>query len=182
MVIKNETKFTNDCVEGAMRAANFDNNKYKMFKMIYNIFGLIFGMLFVRYMVFQVMGSDKADSFMIVFYGILTALFLYIGMVAMDRNNKKKYHNIYGKMVGITFYYEVDAEKIVVHDEEQDSDTFMWEQVNRWAQDADNIYIFVGQDDSLVFSKKGFIEGTEEDLRQLAQAVIGLREESTKEV
>ena len=37
MTIKNETAFTKECMEGAMRASNFDNSRYKTFKLIYNI-------------------------------------------------------------------------------------------------------------------------------------------------
>ena len=47
MTIKNETAFTKECMEGAMRASNFDNSRYKTFKLIYNMFGLIFGMMMI---------------------------------------------------------------------------------------------------------------------------------------
>ena len=61
----------------------------------------------------------------------------------MDKSNKKKFHNIYGKMVGIKFTYEIDAENIIITDEENDSDTFSWNEVVKWNQDPDNIYLFV---------------------------------------
>ena len=54
--MKNRTLFKQEYIDAAMRASNFDNNKYKIFKMIYNIFGLLFGMVLacglicVRYM------------------------------------------------------------------------------------------------------------------------------------
>ena len=51
MTIKNETAFTKECMEGAMRASNFDNSRYKTFKLIYNMFGLIFGMMMIRELV-----------------------------------------------------------------------------------------------------------------------------------
>ena len=35
MTIKNETAFTKECMEGAMRASNFDNSRYKTFKDVY---------------------------------------------------------------------------------------------------------------------------------------------------
>ena len=53
MVIKNKTLFQKEYVEAAMHAANFDDNKYKFFKIVYNMFGLLFGMGCVRYLVFQ---------------------------------------------------------------------------------------------------------------------------------
>ena len=61
----------------------------------------------------------------------------------------------------------------IITDEENDSDTFSWNEVVKWHQDPDNIYLFVGDDNCLVVSKKGFTQGTADDLRQLADAVIG---------
>ena len=162
MTIKNETAFTKECMEGAMRASNFDNSRYKTFKLIYNMFGLIFGMMMIRELVLKMTGNEQADTFM-------------IGMIGMDKSNKKKFHNIYGKMVGIKFTYEIDAENIIITDEENDSDTFSWNEVVKWNQDPDNIYLFVGDDNCLVVSKKGFTQGSADDLRQLADAVIGMR-------
>ena len=114
-------------------------------------------------------------TFMIVLFGLVAVVFLYIGMIGMDKSNKKKFHNIYGKMVGIKFTYEIDAENIIITDEENDSDTFSWNEVVKWNQDPDNIYLFVGDDNCLVVSKKGFTQGSADDLRQLADAVIGMR-------
>ena len=66
--MKNRTLFKQEYIDAAMRASNFDNNKYKIFKMIYNIFGLLFGMGCIRYLIFQIMGSEEADWFMVIFY------------------------------------------------------------------------------------------------------------------
>lgn len=175
MTIKNETAFTKECMEGAMRASNFDNSRYKTFKLIYNMFGLIFGMMMIRELVLKMTGNEQADTFMIVLFGLVAVVFLYIGMIGMDKSNKKKFHNIYGKMVGIKFSYEIDAENIIITDEENDSDTFSWNDIVKWNQDPDNIYLFVGYDNCLVVSKKGFTQGSADDLRQLADAVIGMR-------
>ena len=181
MTIKNETAFTKECMEGAMRASNFDNSRYKTFKLIYNMFGLIFGMMMIRELVLKMTGNEQADTFMIVLFGLVAVVFLYIGMIGMDKSNKKKFHNIYGKMVGIKFTYEIDAENIIITDEENDSDTFSWNDIVKWNQDSDNIYLFVGNDNCLVVSKKGFIQGSADDLRQLADAVIGMRNEAGNE-
>uniref|UniRef100_UPI0040255D85 YcxB family protein n=1 Tax=Lachnospira eligens TaxID=39485 RepID=UPI0040255D85 len=181
MTIKNETAFTKECMEGAMRASNFDNSRYKTFKLIYNMFGLIFGMMMIRELVLKMTGNGQADTFMIVLFGLVAVVFLYIGMIGMDKSNKKKFHNIYGKMVGIKFTYEIDAENIIITDEENDSDTFSWNEVVKWNQDPDNIYLFVGDDNCLVVSKKGFTQGSADDLRQLADAVIGMRNEAGNE-
>ena len=166
MTIKNETAFTKECMEGAMRASNFDNSRYKTFKLIYNMFGLIFGMMMIRELVLKMTGNEQADTFMIVLFGLVAVVFLYIGMIGMDKSNKKKFHNIYGKMVGIKFTYDIDAENIIITDEENDSDTFSWNEVVKWNQDDDNC---------LVVSKKGFTQGSADDLRQLADAVLGMR-------
>ena len=64
--MKNRTLFKQEYIDAAMRASNFDNNKYKIFKMIYNIFGLLFGMGCIRYLIFQIMGSEEADWFMVI--------------------------------------------------------------------------------------------------------------------
>lgn len=181
MTIKNETAFTKECMEGAMRASNFDNSRYKTFKLIYNMFGLIFGMMMIREIVLKMTGNEQADTFMIVLFGLVAVVFLYIGMIGMDKSNKKKFHNIYGKMVGIKFSYEIDAENIIITDEENDSDTFSWDDVVKWNQDTDNIYLFVGDDNCLVVSKKGFTAGSADDLRQLADAVISMRNEAGNE-
>lgn len=181
MTIKNETAFTKECMEGAMRASNFDNSRYKTFKLAYNLFGLIFGMMMIREIVLKMTGNEQADTFMIVLFGLVAVVFLYIGMIGMDKSNKKKFHNIYGKMVGIKFSYEIDAENIIITDEENDSDTFSWNDIVKWNQDTDNIYLFVGDDNCLVVSKKGFTQGSADDLRQLADAVIGMRNEAGNE-
>ena len=68
--MKNRTLFKQEYIDAAMRASNFDNNKYKIFKMIYNIFGLLFGMGCIRYLIFQIMGSEEADWFMVIFVWI----------------------------------------------------------------------------------------------------------------
>ena len=87
--MKNRTLFKQEYIDAAMRASNFDNNKYKIFKMIYNIFGLLFGMGCIRYLIFQIMGSEEADWFMVIFYACAAAVFLYIGMIGMDRSSKE---------------------------------------------------------------------------------------------
>ena len=125
MTIKNETAFTKECMEGAMRACEAGNSRYKTFKLIYKLFGIIFAMMMVREFV--------------------------------------------------KFSYEIDAENIIITDEENDSDTFSWNEVVKWNQDSDNMYLFVGDDNCLVVSKKGFTQGSADDLRQLADAVIGMR-------
>ena len=77
MTIKNETAFTKECMEGAMRASNFDNSRYKTFKLIYNMFGLIFGMMMIRELVLKMTGNEQADTFMIVLFGLVAVVFLY---------------------------------------------------------------------------------------------------------
>ena len=56
------------------------------------------------------------------------------------------------------------------------SDIILFENdIVKWNQDSDNMYLFVGDDNCLVVSKKGFTQGSADDLRQLADAVIGMR-------
>ena len=56
--------------------------------------------------------------------------------------------------------------------------TTVTHEVVKWNQDPDNIYLFVGDDNCLVVGKKGFTQGSADDLRQLADAVIGMRNET----
>ena len=70
MTIKNETAFTKECMEGAMRASNFDNSRYKTFKLIYNMFGLIFGMMMIRELVLKMTGNEQG-------YNVLHQLHCY---------------------------------------------------------------------------------------------------------
>ena len=157
MTIKNETAFTKECMEGAMRACEAGNSRYKTFKLIYKLFGIIFAMMMVREFVMKLTGNVHADTFMILLFGVVAVVFLYIG---------------------VKFSYEIDAENIIITDEENDSDTFSWNEVVKWNQDSDNMYLFVGDDNCLVVSKKGFTQESADDLRQLADAVIGMRDET----
>ena len=175
MILKNETAFTKECMEGAMRACETGNSRYKTFKLIYRLFGIIFAMMMVREFVMKLMGNAQADTFMIVLFGIVAVVFLYIGIIGMDKSNRRKFHNIYGKMVGVKFSYEINAENIIITDEENDSDTFSWGDVVRWNQDQDNIYLFVGDDNCLVVSRNGFTQGSADNLAQLADSVIDMR-------
>ena len=174
MIIKNNTQFTKESMEGAMRASNFDNNRYKFFKLVYNLFGLLFGMMFVRYLVLRFTGRDEADTFMEIFYAAATALFLYIGMVGIDKSQKKRFESIYSRMIGVTFSYEIDSENIVVYDEEE-SDTISWDEVIKWQQDDKNFYLFVSDDNCLVISKDGFVDSDKQDMKELLNAIMGLR-------
>ena len=54
MTIKNETAFTKECMEGAMRACEAGNSRYKTFKLIYKLFGIIFaiGLMIIYFLLF----------------------------------------------------------------------------------------------------------------------------------
>ena len=140
MVIKNQTKMKKEHIQAVMRAANFDNDRYKKFKLMYNFFGLLFGMMFVRYLIFEMLGSSERQPVMMVLYGIVGAVFLYIGMYGMDKSNYKKYYRIYGNMIGITFTYEADSEGIRMTDEEGDNEFFEWERMLKWVEDLEKWY------------------------------------------
>ena len=72
-------------------------------------------------------------------------------------------------------------EDIIVTDEENDSDTFKWDEVIKWAEDKDNIYLFVSAHNCLVINKDGFTEGTAKDLKELAAAVFAVRGEDDEQ-
>lgn len=175
MVIINKTKITEESINGVMRASNFDNDRYKKFKVIYNLFGLLFGMMLVRSLVAHMLGSQDADTFLTVFFAVGTVIFLYIGMYGMDKSNKKRFQNIYSNMKGVTFTYAIDSEDIKVTDEEDDSDLISWNDIIKWNQDMENFYLFVNHENCLIIDKKGFTSGAEKDLKDLTTAVFAMR-------
>ena len=177
MVIKNETVITKEMIKAVMRASNFDNNKYKTFKLIYNIFGLIFGMMFVSSLVPLLVGESGIDYFIIIMHGLASAIFLYIGMYGMDKNNYNRFKQIYFNMVGHTFKYEIDSEEIKVTDDDGDSDILLWKEVIKWNEDVENYYVFSTLEEALIISKKGFTECTSKEFKELATAIIMVRKD-----
>ena len=178
MVIKNQTKMKKEHIQAVMRAANFDNDRYKKFKLMYNFFGLLLGMMFVRYLIFEMLGSSERQPVMMVLYGIVGAVFLYIGMYGMDKSNYKKYYRIYGNMIGITFTYEADSEGIRMTDEEGDNEFFEWERMLKWAEDLDSFFVYMGLEECLILDKNSFVEGTDINFKELLVAVAGLKKEA----
>ena len=177
MVIKNQTKMKKEHIQAVMRAANFDNDRYKKLKLMYNFFGLLFGMMFVRYLIFEMLGSSERQPVMMVLYGIVGAVFLYIGMYGMDKSNYKKYYRIYGNMIGITFTYEADSEGIRMTDEEGDNEFFEWERMLKWVEDLDSFFVYMGMEECLILDKNSFVEGTDINFKELLTAVAGLKKE-----
>lgn len=175
MVLKNNTKMTKEHIKAVMRASNFENNRYRSFKLFYNFFGLLFGMMFVRYLIFNMLGSSRQNNVLLVLYGAVTVVFLYIGVYGMDRSNYKKYYRIYGNMVGITFTYEIDSDGINVIDEENDNEFFEWNCVVKWTEDLDRFFVYVGVEECLILDKNAFVEGESKDFKELITAVMALR-------
>lgn len=176
MLIKNTTVFTKETLEGLNRASNFTNEKYKKFKLIYNLAGLIFLMLFVRYMVLFVTNDDSKDIFLTVFYAVAAAVFLFIGMYLMDRDNKRRFNNLYKNMIGVEFNYEIDSDTIKVEDADGDVDILKWEDVLRVEKDAKYIYIFFNSEDCLSLLRTGFTSCTDKDLLELSRAILATRQ------
>lgn len=175
MVIKNKTLITKEMIKSVMCASNFDNNKYKAFKTVYNVFGLIFMMMLVSTLAPVLTGSQEADYVIIGFYATAGAVFLYIGMYGMDRNNYNRFKQIYLNMTGHTFEYEIDSEEIRVTDDEGDSDVLLWAEVLKWNEDTQNYYVFSGVNEALIINKSGFTECSSKDFKELATAVMALR-------
>ncbi len=173
MVIKNTTTFKKEYIKRIMWANNSDDNKYKRFKLIYNTFGLVSVMMFVRYFIFDMMGSMQTSKPLMYIYAIVAVICLYIGMYGMDSNKLKSYNKLYGNMNNIKFIYSIDETGITVSDEDDDSELFEWERVVKLKQDIDNFYFFVGSEECLVIDKKGFTSGSIKELYDLSQACIG---------
>lgn len=180
MTIINQTTFKSETIKGVIRASNFDNNRYKTFKLIYNLFGLLFGMMVVRYLVLEMIGSTKADKVMLWFYIFVTTILLYLGMIGMDRNTKHKFEAAYKQMIGVTFTYEISSDDIVMTDQDQDSEEFSWDKVIKWNEDQDYFYLFVDAVDCLILDKKGFQNGQQKDFKQLITAIMAVRSEQNE--
>lgn len=176
MLIKNSTVFTKETLEGLNRASNFANEKYKKFKLIYNLAGIIFLMLFVRYMVLLLTNDDKKDVFLTVFYAVAAVVFLFIGMYLMDRDNKRRFNNLYKNMIGVEFKYEIDSDTIKVEDADGDVDILKWEDVLRVEKDAKYIYIFFNNEECLSLLRTGFTSCTDKDLLELSTAILAIRQ------
>lgn len=177
MIIKNKTVITDAAVKGAMYAANFDNNRYKTFKIIYNVFGLAFGMMLVRTLVFRVLGKGGSIG-AIILYGLSAAVFLYLGMIGMDRSRRRQFRQTYAGMMNRTFFYEIDSEHIYVVDEDKETDQIAWNEIIKWVQDTGYFYLFLGNTKCLILDKKGFEGEGAQDLKELAAAVMGLRQQN----
>ena len=183
MLIKNSTVFTKETLEGLNRASNFANEKYKKFKLIYNLAGIIFLMLFVRYMVLLLTNDDKKDIFLTVFYAVAAVVFLFIGMYLMDRDNKRRFNNLYKNMIGVEFKYEIDSDTIKVEDADGDVDILKWEDVLRVEKDAKYIYIFFNNEECLSLLRTGFTSCTDKDLLELSTAILATRQkEPSKQI
>ncbi len=180
MIIKNETTIKEENIKAVMRAGNFDNNRYKLFKIIYNTFGLIFGMMMIRMLMPVLLGRGTPEYALIIIYGIACVVFLYIGLYGMDRNNYARFRAVYSKMAGHTFRYEIDSEEISVSDEEE-TEVITWNDVVKWAEDADNIYLFVSATEAMIIDKSGFTECESKDLKELVTAVMGVRKEQEED-
>ena len=192
MVIKNTTQFKKENIKSVMNASQFDNNKYKTFKLIYNGFGLLAGMMFVRYFIFNMMGNGQYDKAIMYIFGIAAIISLYLGMYGMDRDNMKRYTKMYQGAVGVTYNYEIDSENVKVtidavkkadKDKEMEEQAaadegyeIPWDKVTKYVQDADNYYVFTGEMEALVMSKKGFIEGESKEFGELARAIMAMRD------
>lgn len=182
MVIKNETTIKDENIKAVMRAGNFDNSRYKIFKIIYNSFGLIFGMMMIRLLMPVFLGTDETPEYaLIIIYGIACVVLLFIGMYGMDRNNYARFRAVYSKMVGHTFKYEIDSEEILVSDEEE-TEKVLWKDVIKWAEDTDNIYLFINNTEAMIISKGGFTECGGKDLKELIIAIMGVRREEQDNV
>lgn len=183
MLIKNTTVFTKETLEGLNRASNYANEKYKKFKLIYNLAGIIFLMLFVRYMVLWLTNDDKKDIFLTVFYAVAAVVFLFIGMYLMDRDNKRRFNNLYKNMIGVEFKYEIDSDTIKVEDADGDVDILKWEDVLRVEKDAKYIYIFFNNEECLSLLRTGFTSCTDKDLLELSTAILATRQkEPSKQI
>jgi hypothetical protein len=180
MTIKNSTVLSKEAVKGAMRASNFDNNRYKAFKIIYNSFGLVSGMMAIRYLIMEMIGSQDENKWMLVIFVIVAAVFLYLGMYGMDRSNMRRFNLLYKNKIGKEFQYEIDSDEIHITEAGKDPEVFSWNQVEQWNQDTDRIYLYIKGRECAIIDNKGFSQCDEKDLRDLAKAVFALRKDENE--
>lgn len=186
MVITNKTTITPAAVNAAMRASNFSNNKYKKIKIIYNFFGLLFGIMFVRYMSLQLLGSREANKGFTIFFAIGTAVFLFIGMYGMDMSKSKMFKETYADMIGVTMNYEIHSEGVDVkfeasgskqnEDKEAEANVnnyaVLWKDISFFEEDVDYFFLFTDDKTALIIKKSEFIDGSISDLKELLNAVL----------
>ena len=172
MVIINDTVFSKKYIEEIRMLKTDASDKYKIFKVIYNGFGLIFLFVFIRGLVSIFLAKEDADVLMTIFYGIIAAVFLFIGMFWMDRSNRKTFQLQYKGMVGVKLHYEIDSEQIMVSDGDDESDYFTWDMVDSYQDTKDTFYLSLEGNDCLPVDKTGFTEGEFKDLLDLTKAEL----------
>lgn len=171
MIIKTSTIMQDDTYKKVFRASNFDNNKYKTYKIVYNLTGLLIGMVWIRELVMYMTGRNSVGMPLLILMGAACIFCLYTGMTGMDKNIRQ-YKKIYGPMSGHTFIYEIDSSNINVICDDGDIDEISWREVVKWEEDMDYIFLFFNDLEALVLSKKDFSEGTSKDMKELCEAVM----------
>ena len=196
MVIKNKTTFKKETIRNIMRADGFDNKSYKTNKAVLNMSGLVSGMVCVSILSRSLYSGEGACKFCAALFGIICAVCLFAGMYGIDKKNYMKFEQNYSCMIGNTYLYEIDSDEILVRcesgfpDNEKDAGQprrILWQQVEKWCEDPDCIYLFLRDDDEAfdcakceALDKKGFDGCEAKDLKELCGAVMAAREYENK--
>lgn len=196
MVINNKTTFKKETIRNIMRADGFDNKSYKTKKAVLNMSGLVSGMVCVSILSRSLYSGEGAYKFWAAIFGIICAFCLFAGMYGIDKKNYIKFAQNYSCMIGNTYLYEIDSDEILVRCESGSSDNendggkprrILWQQVEKWCEDLDSIYLFLRDDDGTfdcakceVLDKKGFTGCEANDLKELCGAVMAAREYENK--
>ena len=168
-MIKNKTKITQEAVKAAMVASNFSDDRYKKIKVIYNFFGLLSGIMFVRYLSLQLLGSDEANTGFTVLFGVVTAVFLFIGMYGMDKSKIKIFRQVYQDIMDTYIEYVIDNEGIGIghEDNEVDKNMILWKNISHWKEDVDYFFIFMDDKTAFIIKKSEFTQGSASDLKKM---------------
>ncbi len=160
MTIENKTIFQKEYIRTMVWAGHAADEKYKRFKLIYNMFGLLAGMMCVRCAVFDITGQQTGGRSFIYIYGAVAAVCLYIGMYGMDNQQFKKSRDKYKDIVGTAFIYRMNQERIEIAIGEKDVISFGWNDIEQIRQDMNCFYIYMKEQElCFVMDKRGFITG-----------------------
>ena len=177
MVIKNTTKYTNKTLEKAAIASNYNNEKYKKKKLLFNFAGLVSGMVMVSILSRSFAANESVNMIAVILFGIICAFCLFVGMYYIDKSKDAIFQEKYSFKVGETYHYEIDAENIevrkAIYEEER---VISWVDVKFLSEDKDNIYLFCSEYEWEALAKNGFTSCTDKDLKLLYKAVLWEKE------
>lgn len=178
MVIKNTTNCTKNLYRQAAIMCNNKNESYRKKKLIYNLAGLVSGMVGVSIMSRQLLSSGDYNIVIILPFLAVCGFCLFMGMYYLDKNTCDKVINGYTQKNISSFDYEIDAEEILIKASGKEC-IYRWTDIKNWTEDVHNFYLFTEESenelvygDCIIIDKHGFTECGANDMKMLCKAVM----------